>query len=178
MEVTIVPEKLLKGRSLQRLGRELNAFAGANSDALGMQRTESSLQTHPVIGSGIAIAHTLPEWGDLSGGATVYFIAIAAVTLEITSDWLERASSLAGRCSFCERPIPPKPDPACRLPGKQSRRLRTVGDPPAATCSPRRIAAIKASAGSQAVTRKQARGRNACSHTAKTRNAGTQAAGA
>ena len=177
MEVTIVPEKLLKGRSLQRLGRELNAFAGANSDAPGMQGTESSPTTPPVIGSGIAIAHTLPEWGDLSGGATVYFIAIAAVTLEITSDWLERASSLAGRCSFCERPIPPKPDPACRLPGKQSRRLRTVAAP-AAAGSPKRVSAAQANARSQAVTRKQARGRNACSHTAKTRNAGTQAAGA
>ena len=178
MVVTIVPEKLLKGRPLRRLARELNALARANSDASGMRETESSLLTHPVIGSGIAIAHTLPEWGNLSGGATVYFITIAAVTLEITCDWLERASSLAGRSYLCERQIPPKPDPACRLSGEQSRRLRTVADPPAATGSPRRVAATKASARSQAVTRKQARGRNACSHTAETRNTGTQAAGA
>ena len=178
MVVTIVPEKLLKASPLRRRGRELNAFAGANSNAPEMQRTESSLLTHPVIGSGIAIAHTLPEWRNLSGGATVYFIAIAAVTLEITCDWLERASSVARGSSRCERPIPPKPDPACRLPRKQSRRLRTVGDPPAATGSPKRVAAIEASARSQAVTRKQARGRNACSHAAETRDTGTQAAGA
>ncbi len=61
-----MPEKLPKGRSLERLGRELNAFAGANSDAPGMQGTESSLLTHPVIGSGIAIAHIPAEWGNLT----------------------------------------------------------------------------------------------------------------
>jgi hypothetical protein len=177
MVITIVPEKLFKTRSLRRLGRELNAFARANSDAPGMQRRESSLLTHLVIGSGIAIAHTLPEWGKLSGGATVYFIAIAAVTLEITGDWLERASSLARRSSRCERPIPPKSDPACRLSGEHSRCLRTVGAAPAAAGSPNRVAAVAASARSQAVTRKQAPGCNACSHAAETRNTGTQAAG-
>jgi len=133
--------------------------------------------THPVIGSGIAIAHTLPEWVNLSGGATVYFIAIAAVTLEITCDWLERTSSLAGRSYLCERPISPNPDPACRLSGEQSRRLRTVGGPRAATGSPKRVAAIEASARSQAVTRKQARSRNACSHAAETRDTRAQTAG-
>ena len=142
-----------------------------------MRETESSLLTHPVIRSGIAIAHTLPEWGNLSGGATVYFITIAAVTLEITCDWLERASSLVGRSYLCERQIPPKPDPACRLSGEQSRRLRTVAAP-AATGSPKRVSAAQANARSQAVTRNQARGRNACSHAAETRDTGTQTAGA
>src|SRR5580704_17532202 len=103
MVITIVPEKLFKTRPLRRLGRELNAFAGANSDAPGMERTESTLLLHPVIGSGMAIAHTLPEWRNCSGGATVYFIAIAAVALEITCNWLERANSLARRSSRCER---------------------------------------------------------------------------
>jgi hypothetical protein len=58
------------------------------------------------IGSGIAIAPYLPEWGILRGGASVHIIAIAAVTLEIISDGLERAGSVIG--VFCRgvRPIP------------------------------------------------------------------------
>ena len=51
------------------------------------------------------IAPNLPEWANLSGGVSVHIIAIAAVTLEIISDWLDRAGALAGRSPYCVRPI-------------------------------------------------------------------------
>jgi hypothetical protein len=43
----------------------------------------------------------------LSGfrGPSVHTIAIAAVTLEIISDWLDRAGTLAGLSPYCARPI-------------------------------------------------------------------------
>jgi hypothetical protein len=42
----------------------------------------------------------LPEW-ESRGGVSVYIIAVAAVTLEIVRDWVERAGSLVGRSSLC-----------------------------------------------------------------------------
>jgi hypothetical protein len=53
------------------------------------------------MSSGIAIAHTLPKWGNDSGGAAVYFIDIAAVTLEIIRDGLERTSFIAAKSCPC-----------------------------------------------------------------------------
>lgn len=77
--------------------------------------------THPVIGSGIAIALiTFADWGN-RGGSSVYISAIAAVTLEVIRDGLERASSLAGRSFLCERPVPPRPDAIRRLSGDEAR---------------------------------------------------------
>ena len=43
------------------------------------------------------------------GGTTVYIIAIAAATLEIIRNGLERAGTLAGVSPLCERAISPKP---------------------------------------------------------------------
>lgn len=110
MKVTIVLEKLFKDPPSPTVRRELNAFAGATYDTPAPRGIEPSLLTHPVIGRGIAIAPIPRE--NRSGGSSVYIIAIAAVTLEIIRDWLECASSFAGRSSLCERPIPPKPDHA------------------------------------------------------------------
>ena len=103
--------------------RELNAFAGADFDTPAPPKPEPSLLKHPLIGSGIAIAPFLSAWGDLNGGVSVHFIAIAAVTLEVIRDWLERASSLAGRSSRGLRPHPRKPHASRDLSGDEGRRL-------------------------------------------------------
>ena len=98
--------------------------------------------TPSMIGSGTAIAPSmLPEWEN-RGGVSVYIIAVAAVTLEIIRDRVERASSLAGSSFLCWRPIPPRPDPTHRLSGDQSRVPGTAGSARAAARNPTRVGAV------------------------------------
>jgi hypothetical protein len=86
----------------------LNALVGMDSDV-----PETRVQNPcRLMQSSAGVASRLPliERVNLKGGASVHITAIAAVTLEITSDWLERTSSLAGMSGHCVCQVPRKPN--------------------------------------------------------------------
>src|SRR5580704_14350939 len=126
--------------------------------------------------SGIAIALKTLSGEPSGGGASVYITAVAAVTLEIIRDRLERASPLDRNSCICERPIPPKPDPARRLSRDQCCLLRTARTS-SATGDAIRYVAVQAASREHARTRNQAGCCCSCSYSADTRRARAQAAG-